>query len=644
MEKPSIFKRELPKTIGMVVLMMMLMWGAMFIFGGAVALRAQSAIALTSGPTVSSITDSTAVVTWTTSAESTTVVRFGTTEALSQTFRKIVPIEETEVLEVNHSMTLWDLDSDTLYYYQVLSVAADGVTAGASVTQSFMTASAVPECEEDAWSCGEWDECSPEGTQTRTCTLMSDCPTIDTAKPDEAQACEFTAPEEPVEPQEMEPILEPEPGPEGVPEPTPETEPPDAPPPAPEEPEGAESPVEPLEVLEPTADEMSEGLEAAQDVVAELTATILQKEGGEDLPDEMRQECGDAGVPEEMCYDWMSVKISDRSCLELGFTTVESCEAYLAEQGGGVFPGCEGLTDAECDLIKQRKTAGYLSSDEREQAEEIIVLAVAAGAAVSIPEITPIRPDEIEGIRWRESFTVEGTQTSSAVLTSDADGDGLPDQLEEIYGSDPNEADSDSDGVVDAEEVVAGEDPAGEGSLERELSPTEQALAGGQPIGQPRGSGVVDEGLGVASAETDAIPGAGITLTGKCDPGSICLVYVYTYVPMVYVATTDDAGNFTLELGNDIMDGEHTVYVALTDDTGKIERKSSPLSLFVREATAVTESDYLSPFAVREEALPIGEPVQSYLRGYIIGAIVLVALALLIAWLAVSRKNGKVRG
>jgi hypothetical protein len=47
----------------------------------------------------------------------------------------------------------------------------------------------------------------------------------------------------------------------------------------------------------------------------------------------------------------------------------------------------------------------------------------------------------------------------------DSDGDGLPDVLEEQYGTDPNDADSDDDGVIDGAEIAPGQDGDGDGLI-----------------------------------------------------------------------------------------------------------------------------------------------------------------------------------
>ncbi|MCU1245410.1 MAG: hypothetical protein JWN02_1320, partial [Acidobacteria bacterium] len=43
-------------------------------------------------------------------------------------------------------------------------------------------------CTADSWSCGDWNECA-DGTQTRTCTMTFDCPSVVTPSPATTQTC-----------------------------------------------------------------------------------------------------------------------------------------------------------------------------------------------------------------------------------------------------------------------------------------------------------------------------------------------------------------------------------------------------------------------------------------------------------------------
>jgi uncharacterized protein YpiB (UPF0302 family) len=72
--------------------------------------------------------------------------------------------------------------------------------------------------------------------------------------------------------------------------------------------------------------------------------------------------------------------------------------------------------------------------------------------------------------------TSENTQLAQSSATPDAttdsDSDGLPDQFETLYRTNPNQADSDGDGTPDAEEINAGRDPNVAGTQDESRPPT----------------------------------------------------------------------------------------------------------------------------------------------------------------------------
>lgn len=81
-----------------------------------------------------------------------------------------------------------------------------------------------------------------------------------------------------------------------------------------------------------------------------------------------------------------------------------------------------------------------------------------AGSASAVPTAAERRAAALE--------LASSTATSTAAgPDDDQDDDGLPDVLEEFYGSDAFDPDSDRDGVTDGAEVDAGTDPIGPGLL-----------------------------------------------------------------------------------------------------------------------------------------------------------------------------------
>lgn len=44
-------------------------------------------------------------------------------------------------------------------------------------------------CTQDVWGCGSWTSCSDSGTQTRSCTIVNECPNVSTPSPALSQSC-----------------------------------------------------------------------------------------------------------------------------------------------------------------------------------------------------------------------------------------------------------------------------------------------------------------------------------------------------------------------------------------------------------------------------------------------------------------------
>jgi hypothetical protein len=51
-----------------------------------------------------------------------------------------------------------------------------------------------PSCIEDTFNCGSWSECTPQGIQTRTCSISNDCKEVVTPSPATQQECVYHAP------------------------------------------------------------------------------------------------------------------------------------------------------------------------------------------------------------------------------------------------------------------------------------------------------------------------------------------------------------------------------------------------------------------------------------------------------------------
>jgi hypothetical protein len=87
-------------------------------------------------------------------------------------------------------------------------------------------------------------------------------------------------------------------------------------------------------------------------------------------------------------------------------------------------------------------------------------------------------PTDTENSNGDTSDSEENTEDDVSV---DSDNDGLSDEDEDIYGTDPNDPDSDNDGLSDEEEITAGTDPNDADSDDDGLSDGDELLLGTNP-------------------------------------------------------------------------------------------------------------------------------------------------------------------
>ena len=550
---------------------------------------------------------------------------------------------------------------------------AGGVSHAAAENQK--CAFVPPSCAESDWSCGQWGACSFDGVQIRTCSkkTSANCTGGVSHKATESQQCEYVPPvpvNEPAPPEQPQAVCgngQCEAGetyascPHDCTPPNETLIDVNAPPASDQQPPGTN---------EPGGGQGSAGNGQAslleqriQDLVgggsgqggATFTPSGVPKDPNQpDLPSGENGQPGGGGIDPlclendisaSRCAIWLEAKFADKTCLDVGKMTKESCEAYLTDKNGGTFPGCEGKTSEECQKIKDLTTLGYLPSDTRTQLDQVIAGAVHDNVVVSVVGVTAVSPEGAQFSAWWKSQTTAGSETSPVVTVQDSDHDGLPDDVERRLGSDPNKADTDGDGINDGDALRRGLNPLGGGKAVIHLGPIDRAITSGLPLGQPLGAGEVDNSFHVdagtaggplTASDPNAPPPvepSGVTLSGTCVPNSVCLIYIYSYIPMVLTVATDENGNFNVDLGKSVVDGEHTVYVAMADENGTVTAKSDPISLFVKAAKAATKDEFLQP----DVSAPKTPPSVSYFLMAAFGVIVVGVLA--VYMLVIRRKT-----
>ncbi|WP_437689771.1 DUF3344 domain-containing protein [Sorangium sp. So ce176] len=96
----------------------------------------------------------------------------------------------------------------------------------------------------------------------------------------------------------------------------------------------------------------------------------------------------------------------------------------------------------------------------------------------------------------------------------DRDGDGLPDAVEEMIGTDPDDADSDDDGVLDGHEPSPGEDTDGDGLINAlDVDSDNDGLFDGTELGLPCDNEATNADAGHCRADADE----GATKTNPLD-------------------------------------------------------------------------------------------------------------------------------
>jgi len=235
----------------------------------------------------------------------------------------------------------------------------------------------------------------------------------------------------------------------------------------------------------------------------------------------------------------------------------------------------------EPPAAERPETGEETTEGSREEADARVREMVDEGVFES--DDTSVSEDGAKEAAWRPSQEEPGQDVSDyVVLIGDLDADGLPDAIE-------------------------GDLPEGD--------PTAEALSSGAPLGQPEGAGEEDPDFSVEEGQQE---GARV-LRGHCDPDAICLIYVYSYVPVVLAVKTDESGNYVYDISDYVGSGSHVAYVTVTDKTGKIAKKSSPFPFVIEEAQAAD-----APEAVPAPDVDVEQATPNYLIWYVLGATALV--------------------
>lgn len=391
-------------------------------------------------------------------------------------------------------------------------------------------------------------------------------------------------------------------------------------------------------------------------------------------------ECADAESKED-CDKILFALYGPEECRKANIKNEQECKNFLLNKFTATVK-CENADEWGCKTkIKEQlgtivaKSAKFSEIKEKtaEFKGKTVILEDLENKLVASKGIIPLqgKTSKFKIIKAKEESRIDEIgnfiSTAPIALLFDSDEDGLADDMEKRINTNPFNSDSDGDGYPDREEIKAGHNPLGKGDGEISIAPIDEAILGNKPLGQPKTEGERSEKLSVGNIEnisekseeenkssalqlgTSSSPQEAAysgnaqnkcyNIYGKAEPNSVITIYVYSDLPIVATAITDEYGNWQYELSESLIEGEHEIYVAINDNTGKVIEKSDPLNFFIKEAKAISVKDFISTAKAANvaESEKQSEKMLSY---YALSAVFLIIFGIIIFIIFLKQSKG----
>ncbi|HAM88211.1 MAG: Calcium-binding acidic-repeat protein (ARP) [Candidatus Falkowbacteria bacterium GW2011_GWC2_38_22] len=322
----------------------------------------------------------------------------------------------------------------------------------------------------------------------------------------------------------------------------------------------------------------------------------------------LNQDCLNIGINNQTdCNALLFKKSSRQICETAGISDEKKCAQFIYNKYQSEI-NCGDTDKWQCQEIIETKFLGEITDKQTKYNELNENLSHFINKKISISEIQselimakgllPLnsKNTHVKILRLENKILLENSnliQTSPLALIIDNDGDGLPDDTEKRIGTDPNIPDSDNDGYSDGDEVKNNFNPLGTRGLSKTLTPLDLALINGVLLEQPKTAGIVSSDFSI-SKFTNSDEENSYKISGTAEANSTIALYIYSDMPLLVTARTDEYGNWEYVLKESLIEGEHEIYAVLNDNTGRITKKSNPINFFIKEAKAVSLQDFVS--------------------------------------------------
>ncbi|MCK5320390.1 hypothetical protein KAJ61_03305 [Candidatus Parcubacteria bacterium] len=322
------------------------------------------------------------------------------------------------------------------------------------------------------------------------------------------------------------------------------------------------------------------------------------------------KECQELGINDyKECGEALFKKYGIQECAKAGISDEKQCRSFILNKYQQKI-SCADLSEWECRKAIEENFLGIISdrqikfkelkdnyAEQQEKSQKISELKAKLKISKELIPVADVNV-KVKMIAASENMALKNSnmliQTAPIALLVDSDGDGLADDTEARIGTDKNNIDSDNDGYNDGEEVKNGYNPLGSGAIKKNLAAIDLAILNNKTIGHPKTQGDVFDNFKIKKIINNTENNQGYILSGQADPNSIVTIYLYSEIPLLITAETDAYGNWRYELSESLVEGEHEVYVALNDNTGRVVKKGSPISFFIKEAKAISIEEFVA--------------------------------------------------